>query len=224
MPDELRPTADQILAGQAVYTPWRLRAYNAVVLGFSNRWVWRCPTAKLLALYDRHVKGNHFEVGVGTGYFLDRCRWPCDRPRLVLADLNEHCLKATQRRVARYAPQVLSHDVFQPLPGGLQPITSIGLNYVLHCLPGRMADKRRVIDHLRAVLAPQGVLFGSTILGSGGLHSWPAQRLMAFYNRRRIFSNTADSLPELEAALSAGLDVVQLDVIGSVARFAARAR
>lgn len=68
--------AERAVAGQAVYTKRVLHVYDLFVLGFSNRFVWRCPTPALLAHYDRHVTANHLDVGVGTGYFLDRCHFP----------------------------------------------------------------------------------------------------------------------------------------------------
>src|SRR4051794_1502272 len=98
------PTAARIEAGQAIYTRSTLALYDALVLGLSNRFIWRCPTARLLDLYDAHVTANHLEVGVGTGYFLDRCRFPSEHPRLVLLDLNRNCLEATRRRVRRFRP------------------------------------------------------------------------------------------------------------------------
>ena len=77
-------TAEQVEAGQAVYTKPLLASYDLLVLGLSNRMIWRCPTKHLLALYDRSVTSNHLDVGVGTGFFLDRCRFPTERPRLAL--------------------------------------------------------------------------------------------------------------------------------------------
>ena len=62
--------ADDVRAGQAVYSPRVLRTYDLFVLGLSNRLIWKCPTKKLLAFYNEHVSGNHLDVGVGTGYFL----------------------------------------------------------------------------------------------------------------------------------------------------------
>jgi len=38
----------EVLAGQAVYTRRLLRAYDLIVLGISNRFIWRCPTPRLL--------------------------------------------------------------------------------------------------------------------------------------------------------------------------------
>jgi hypothetical protein len=37
------PLRADVEAGQAVYSPLALAAYDALVLGFSNRYVWRLP-------------------------------------------------------------------------------------------------------------------------------------------------------------------------------------
>lgn len=67
---------EQALAGQAIYTKSVLAIYDFWVHGISNHLIWRCPAMHLQALYDRHVSLNHMDVGVGTGYFLDRCSFP----------------------------------------------------------------------------------------------------------------------------------------------------
>lgn len=55
-------------AGAAVYSKPLLSGYDLWVLGFSNTFVWRCPTRLLLEFYNEHISGNHLDVGVGTGY------------------------------------------------------------------------------------------------------------------------------------------------------------
>ena len=97
----MSPTADEIAAGHAIFTKASLRTYDWFVLGVSNRWIWRCPTARLLRMYNDHVSANHLDVGVGTGYLLDHCRFPIDRPRVGLLDLNTACLQAAAQRIAR---------------------------------------------------------------------------------------------------------------------------
>jgi hypothetical protein len=74
-----RVTADQVLAGQALYTRPMLAVYDLAVLGLACRCLWGCPARHILELYDRSVSANHLDVGVGTGYFLDRCRVPDSR-------------------------------------------------------------------------------------------------------------------------------------------------
>jgi hypothetical protein len=220
----------EVHAGQAIYTRRVLRLYDLLVLGLSNRFVWRCPTRELLAWYDAHVTANHLDVGVGTGYFLDRCRFPSAPPRLALMDLNSNCLEAASRRVARYAPSTFLHDVLEPvptdalLPGaalGGGPFGSIGMNYLLHCLPGPYPRKAAAFDHLQALLAPGGVIFGSTILAEGVPRGFAARRLMAAYNRRGVFSNATDSLGELRATLTERFSDVAINTIGCVALFRA---
>ena len=111
-------TGKQVEAGQAVYSKSMLAIYDLFVLGFSNRVVWRCPSQRILALYDRYITANHLDVGVGTGYFLDRCRFPNDRPRLALMDLNANCLDAAGKRLARYRPEVYRANVMTKMQAG----------------------------------------------------------------------------------------------------------
>jgi SAM-dependent methyltransferase len=215
-------TPAQIEAGQAVYTKALLRLYDLLVLGISNRLIWRCPTHHLLRLYDRHVTSNHLDVGVGTGFFLDRCRFPAGMPRLALVDLNPNCLEATARRVARYRPEVYRANVLEPLALDIKKFDSIGLNYLLHCLPGTIESKGAVFNHLNALLNPGGVIFGATLLHEGVSRNWAARRIMALYNRKGIFTNVHDGLDGLRQVLARQFSRVTVDVIGCAALFSAR--
>jgi ubiquinone/menaquinone biosynthesis C-methylase UbiE len=209
-------------AGQAVYTPAVLALYDAWVLGVSNRWIWKCPTSRLLEHYDRHVSDHHLDVGVGTGYYLDKCRFPSAKPRITLLDLNASSLRVASRRIARFQPKVHQANVLEPLTIADSPFDSIGLMYVLHCLPGTMADKQAALAHLQAHLAPDGTLFGATILPGGAPSSRVARWLMARYNHRGIFANLDDSPASLRAALETHFTAVTVEMVGCVAIFAAR--
>ena len=214
---------DDALAGAAVYSRALLMTYDVMVLGLSNRFAWRCPSSMVLSLYQANVTSNHLDVGVGTGYFLARCRFPTPRPRLSLLDLNRNSLAFTARRLRRYEPTTFVGDVLSPLALPGPRYDSIGLNYLLHCLPKPLERKATALDHLRPHLAPGGVLFGSTILGQGDGASAAGRALMRFYNARRIFGNEDDSLEGLRAALSARFDAVEVRQVGAVALFSARA-
>ena len=98
--------AAQVEAGQAVYTKRILAMYDVAVLRLLCRVVWRCPSHRIVELYNVHVSANHLDVGVGTGYFLDRCRFPSGDVRLALLDLNLDCLEWPARRLARYRPEI----------------------------------------------------------------------------------------------------------------------
>jgi hypothetical protein len=216
-------TAKQVEAGQAVYSKTMLAIYDLFVLGFSNRLIWRCPSHHILALYDRHVTANHLDVGVGTGYFLDRCRLPNDRPRLALMDLNANCLGAAGARLTRYRPETYRANVLDPIDLDVARFESISLTYLLHCLPGTIKTKGAVFRHLKPLLTPGSVMFGATLLSGGAHRNWAARRLMAFYNSKGIFTNDHDDLEGLRAALSEHLTGVTVEVAGCAALFSGRA-
>ncbi|MCG8613818.1 MAG: class I SAM-dependent methyltransferase [Pseudomonadales bacterium] len=226
----------------AVYSPLALKVYDGLVLKFSNRFLWQCPSDQILALYNRYISSHHLEVGVGTGYFLDRCVFPDASPAITLLDLSEHCLAKTAHRIKRYQPVSVKHNVFEVIPSSVGAFESIAINYVLHCIPGSMIEKASVFDNLKSRLKPGGVLFGSTILSSGdtvhsrvsaeqdvslthrGLQTISdagAQRLMALYNRKGIFNNQNDHLDALTRVLQQRFNDVKVRVHGRVALFVA---
>jgi len=216
-------TEEQISAGQAVYTKRALRAYDFVVLGVSNRFLWKCPTPRLVEHYNRHVTSNHLDVGIGTGYFLDKCRFPSATPRIALMDLNQNTLVFASRRIARYQPETFRCSVLEPIRIDAAKFDSVAVNYLLHCLPGSIESKSVAFDHLKALMNPNAVLFGSTLLQGGVPRSRFAQRLMALYNKKGIFSNQADDLDGLTQALRQRFKEVSVEVVGCAALFSGRA-
>jgi hypothetical protein len=209
-------------AGAATYTRLVLSIYDPLVFRFENAFVWRCPTRHLLDHYNRHVSGNHLDVGVGTGYLLDNCRFPVHDPTLALMDLNPNPLRFTAARIRRYRPTTYLADVSEPITIDLPGFDSIGLNYLLHCLPGRMSDKGRVFGHLKPFLNPGGVLFGATILGGDVEFNLLGRLFMAVYNSRRILNNREDNLADLEEALESNFPEYSLHTVGCVAFFFGR--
>jgi SAM-dependent methyltransferase len=220
---EREPPRADVEAGQAIYSPVVLAAYDTLVLGFSNRYVWRCPSATMLARYDELAGPRHLDAGVGTGWFLDKCRWRARRPEITLLDLNDNSLRTAARRIERYEPRLVHANVLEPVDLGEVDFDSIGLNYLLHCLPGTLETKAAaVVRNLAGRLKPGGVLFGSTILGRGVGHNALGRTLMRLYNRKGIFANLDDDPRGLERGLAAELGSVELEIVGAVALFTAR--
>ena len=213
-----------VAAGHSFYSRRSLRIYDVLILGWFSRTAWRCPAGRIVRLYDRHVTGNHLDIGVGTGYFLDRCRFPTPEPRIVLLDINTDCLDAASNRLARYRPERIHASVLERFPDAVGAVDSVSLTHLLHCLPGAMADKAVVLDHVKTVLNPRGVVFGATLLQGGVRRNWYAGSVMKFNNRRGIFSNTADTADALTTALNDRFEDVQVQIIGCVATFAATKR
>jgi SAM-dependent methyltransferase len=220
---EATPQIEDAAAGAAIYTKFVLSIYDPLVFRFENRFVWKCPTRLLLDHYSRHVSGNHLDVGVGTGYLLDKCRYPVHNPTLALMDLNPNPLQFTAARIRRYRPTTYLANVLEPIKYDLPALDSIGLSYVLQCLPGGMVDKGRAFSNLKPFLNPGGVLFGTTILGQD-VEFGPLGRLfMAVYNSRRILNNRNDNLADLEGNLEKSFAKYSVHTAGCVAFFAGQA-
>ncbi|POF32133.1 class I SAM-dependent methyltransferase [Roseibium marinum] len=209
-------------AGYAVYSKTSLAIYDALVLGLSNRLIWRCPSRHMIDLYNRHLAADHLDIGVGTGYFLDRAKYPVSGPNVTLLDPNEHCLQKAADRIRRYRPHTVQADALLPWPASLGTFGSIALNYVLHCLPGTMSGKAVIFDRLLPHLAEDGVVFGATILQGDVPRSAAARQLMRIYNRKGVFSNEHDTAEALEAELSRRFNLVEMKLIGCVVLFCAK--
>ena len=112
-------------------------------------------------------------------------------------------------------------DVCKPLPVEGQ-FDSAALNGVLHCLPGPLAPPKGVaVANVAAVLAPTGVLFGASILGLSGRHTWVSRTILKANNRRGTFDNLRDTEEGLSQILEASFERVELETVGSMAIFAA---
>jgi SAM-dependent methyltransferase len=174
-------------------------------------------------MYDEHVSARHLDIGVGSGYFLDKCRYPVQSPEITLMDLNPNSLDAAADRIRRYHPKTQQGNALEPF--GLPPgaFDSVGLNWLLHCIPGTMRTKGVVFDHCKTVLAPGGVVFGSTVLTGGVPHTRFSRWMMDQLNdRNESFSNREDDLDTLTAQLEKRFRDVSVDVVGSVAIFSGR--
>jgi SAM-dependent methyltransferase len=214
------PDATRIAAAHAIYTPFMLSFYDRLVHRLSNRFAWRCPTERIIRLYRDNLSSRHLEAGVGTGFFIDRAN-PAGFEELTLLDINRHCLARSAQRLARYHPLLCETNLLAPIASELEPADSIGLTYVLHCLPGSVAEKLKAIDHLQPVMSKGTVLFGATILGRGIEPNAVARSLLRLYNAKGVFNNLDDDLPALTDGLKARFGNVEIETIGCVALFRA---
>lgn len=209
-------------AGQAVYSRTMLRLYDAMVYRVNAPLFWRCRVRRLVELYGEHVSLCHLDIGVGTGYLLNHCRFPASSPEITLMDLNPNSLEFAARRLRRYEPTVHQGNVLAAWELSDASFESIAMCNVLHCVPGAMREKAVAFDHGRAALRPGGTLFGSTVLAHGVEHTRSSRRVLERMNRRGIFSNSEDSLEDLDAALARRFAWHEIEVHGAVALFAAR--
>lgn len=217
----MAPSADEVKRGAAVYSRATLTWYDFAVLGLACRFVWRAPRTRTQILYDRHVSADHVELGPGTGYFLRRSPRADSLNRLALVDLNDQVLTFASRQLASFRPETYRRDVLRRLDLGGARFGSAGLNFLLHCIPGTLAEKAVVFDRLADVVEPGGCIFGSTVLGPTARHTFAARRLLTRLNKAGVMHNLDDTAEDLDAALAARFPTYRLTTHGSVAFFEA---
>jgi hypothetical protein len=215
-------TAARVKRSQQFFNRLTLPLYDLVLYGLISRHAWGMSIARLDAHYQRYTRANHLEVGVGTGYLLDRAEFPTGASRLALMDLSEPCLERTARRVSRYAPEVYVQNLLEPMRQQLAPFDSIALNYVMHCVPGGFEEKHVAFLHLATLLGSHGVLFGTTVLGQGVQKNLLARPAMSVLNAIGLFNNRRDNARDLERFLREHFQILEFEVVGVVAVFAVK--
>ena len=193
--------------------------YDPFVLGFAARFLWRCPTSRLVERYRRSIREGQLDVGPGTGYFLERSGLP-EGSHVTILDPNPNVLRHVKRRLEHLDVTAVEADVLKPLPV-TGPFDSAALHLVIHCLPGPISRKAVAVANVAAVLAPTGTLFGASVLGRSGSHTWLARRYLRVLNWQGGFDNLDDTENGLREILAASFERVELEIIGSVAVFSA---
>jgi 2-polyprenyl-3-methyl-5-hydroxy-6-metoxy-1,4-benzoquinol methylase len=212
----------QIKAGIALYSRPVLAVYDWWFLGFGCRFFWECSSRYLLDLYDRYISANHLDIGVGTGYFMDKCRFPGNPVRLALMDLNPNSLRVAGKRLIRYKPEVYQKNVLEPFAIDAPAFDSIGLMNLLHCLPGDLKTKSVVFEYAKAVMNPGAVIFGSTILFRGVKHNPLATLAIKATNLWGFMTNYDDTPEDLRDSLRRHFSESSVRLIGCEALFWAR--
>lgn len=92
---------------------------------------------------------------------------------------------------------------------------------MLHCLRGPQSHKAVAIRNVAAVLEPDGMLFGGTVLGTAERHTPQARAILRAFNRRGDFDNLGDTAEGLRQILEQSFQTVEVEVIGSAALFTA---
>ena len=158
-------------------------------------------------------------MGPGTGYLIEQAAPPVDS-EITLLDPNPHVLKHASKRLAAWSPVAVEADVMKPLPveGGYD---SAALSFVLHCLRDPMSNKATAIRNVADVLAPDGVLFGGTVLGTREPHTRSARAFLWAFNKQGGFDNRDDTAEGLRAILDASFRDVEIERSGSIALFSA---
>lgn len=208
---------------QAYFNPLLLFFYDWIVYSIVSKYIWGCSVELLLSHYRALLDSPHLEVGVGTGYLLDRLD-PVGK-RIDLMDLSDSCLAKAGARLARFEPDKIKHNILEPYPedeaNRKHYYSSICLNYVLHCVPGSFKDKSIALGNLKTLLTKDGIIFGATVVAKNNNSSKLAQLAMRVLNRMGIFNNSHDDPKKLKSELAKYYQHVDVTVISSTAFFIA---
>jgi len=210
---------DPAYRGQRDYGRLLLALYDPVVIGVVSKVVWRVPSSPLVDLYRTNIRDGHLDVGPGTGYLIDHSGLP-DGSHITILDPNRTVLSHASKRLQRLEVTAVEADVLKPLPVD-GPFESAALNLVLHCLPGPLSRKAAAVANIAAVLAPGGVLFGASVLGRSGPHTWLGQQVLTAFNRRGAFDNLDDTEEGLRGILEASFERVEIETVRSIVVFTA---
>jgi hypothetical protein len=73
----------------------------------------------------------------------------------------------------------------------------------------------------KAAAVADGVLFGASVLGTAGPQTWLSRRGLTAFNWRGAFDNLEDTEDGIRRILAGSFDQVELEIVGSIAIFAA---
>lgn len=204
------------------YSNLILELYDFLILKLSSILIWRCQTDQLIQLYRSHVSRQHLEVGVGTGYLLNRAVFPSHWVTLHILDCNAKVLRHAYYRLARYSPVMLLCNLMSDDWPALPKQQSIGMNYVWHALGGNLQERARVFEKLAAQLSENGVLFGSSVVGIHDRMPKLSQHVSRHWLRVGLFNNREDRPETLSAILGQHFLEVSVWQEGQVMLFVAK--
>jgi len=174
-----------------------IQKYDKVVNQINCEKVWKCSQQNIINNYQENINCNHLEIGPGTGLFLKKENLNTQLEKLTLVDINTKILNYSKKELEKEYSHVnaLVYDLFSyEIPSNIV-FNSVGINYVLHCIPGNLQTK---LDKLISNLGNNKYnLFGASVI-CDPLHMNPiAEYELMFLNSFGIFNNNNDTYEEL---------------------------
>ena len=204
--------------GQKTYTKKSLFFYNFRVLFFNNTFVWKCSTKKLLDQFKKYTSRNHLDIGVGTGFYLDKVRKKIIN--IDLMDLNNNCLNQVSQVLKDKTPNVYKIDILKDISSSFySKYDSISFNYLIHCLPDN-GNKDLVFKNVAKMLKQEGVAFGATVIND--YKNDLAIKVSKKYNNIGKFDNKNDTYLKIEGYLQSSFKDYTIEQVGSVCLFSMR--
>ena len=167
-----------------------IKFYDYLVNDINCNYAWRCNKNNIFDLYRKNLESNHLEIGPGSGYFLLPKHHNKKIGNLFLMDINYPILNHSHNNLKNHFPNVypIKHNIFENSLKFLD-FQSVGINYVLHCVPGRLENKmEKLINNLPENLT----IFGSTVINDFNKQTNLSQVELMVLNKLGIFNNSND--------------------------------
>ena len=179
-----------------------IQKYDKFVNEINCEKVWKCSRKHIINNYNSNINYNHLEIGPGTGMFLKKENLNVNLNKLTLVDINNKILNHSRHNLDSEHSNInsLVYDLFSyEIPSNIE-FNSVGINYVLHCVPGNLQTK---LDKLIGNLGNNKYnLFGASVI-CDPLHMNPiAEYELMFLNAVGIFYNNNDTYEELNEYLN----------------------
>ena len=211
--------------------------YDKLVNNINCKYVWKCSSQHIVNNYRKNVTSRHLEIGPGTGHFLTRQQLASSShiiDYLTLIDINPDILEYSKtildKEYTTTPIQTINHNIFSnTIPTKYRnslEFNSVGINYVLHCIPGKLENKLdTLLNNLISSKASRSTdkssftLFGSTVICDPLHMNTLAEYELMLLNGIGIFHNDNDTFDELSSYLNSNNIPHNLTKKGYVAIF-----
>ena len=170
--------------------------YDLLVNKLNCKYIWRCNYNIINSLYDRNISKHHLEIGPGTGFFINKFKFD----NLTLCDINQDILDYSFDNLKNNSKNIskINFNLFDNLSqtnlNKNVKFESVGANYVLHCIPGKIEDKLLTLVHnLKKInKSHKCVLYGGTVINDPYYNTFLSNALIKCLNHFKIFNNKED--------------------------------
>ena len=201
---------------QSNFVSKNMKLYDLLVNKINCRFIWRCHENNIHQNYNKCISKNHLEIGPGTGYFIEKYKFN----KLLINDINKNILQYSSLYLKTHNPKLIQCNLFnQKL--NVKNINSIGINYVLHCVPGKLEDKLfKLINNLE--YKNKLCLFGATVINDPEYNNIFSKYMIFWLNYMNIFNNKNDYSYNLVKKCEANNLNIEWKIIGCVMIFKIR--
>lgn len=195
-----------------------LQVYDVFVNEINCKYIWSCDKSKIFNLYKKNVRPNHVEIGPGTGYYLKPSMYKIKK--LALVDINQDILDYSRKNLKENNCNIETFCInlfSKPNKFTVNKNSSIGINCVLHCIPGKLETKiQHILDNIEK--DKNIVLFGATVVNDKS-DSVLVNLELKFLNHFKIFQNGADFSHELVDYLQKKKLTYHVEKVGQILFF-----